>query len=68
MSRSPATACLLADLPMRGRLMPREWLVRSVDEQGEVDRAGFLSRPARPSRTHANVLDGGTVRAPSRLR
>ena len=27
-----------------------QWLIRSVDVRGQVDRAGFLSRPAVPSR------------------
>ena len=30
------------------------WLIRSVDSRGKVDRAGFLSRPAVPSRARAS--------------
>src|SRR5688572_29955381 len=37
------------------------WLIRSVDGQGKVDRAGFLRRPAVPSRTRADVLGDGAL-------
>ena len=39
----------------------REWLIRSVDVRGKVDRAGFLRRPAVPSRTR---LHGFGLRRP----
>jgi hypothetical protein len=32
----------------------REWLIRSADVRGQVGRAGFLSRPAVPSRARAS--------------
>src|SRR5680860_596137 len=32
-----------------------KWLIRSVDVRGQVDRAGFLSRPAVPSRARLIV-------------
>ncbi|MEP7018874.1 MAG: hypothetical protein ABI899_12750, partial [Actinomycetota bacterium] len=31
-----------------------KWLIRSADERDQVGRAGFLSRPAVPSRTRFN--------------
>jgi hypothetical protein len=33
----------------------REWLIRSVDERGQVDRAGYLRRPAVPSRIRSSA-------------
>jgi hypothetical protein len=32
-----------------------KWLIRSVDVRGQVDRDGFLRRPAVPSQARANV-------------
>jgi hypothetical protein len=32
-----------------------KWLIRSVDVRGQVDRAGFLRRPAVPSRARLIV-------------
>ena len=39
--------------PVASDVRVREWLIRSVDVRGQVDRAGFLSRPAVPSRARA---------------
>src|SRR5680860_290890 len=32
-----------------------KWLIRSVDVRGQVDRAGFLSRPVLPSRARLRM-------------